>query len=65
MYSKKLGRFTMTFDKKMLNRVIHNKLGDENNNFLEINDIETLKDQVLSLLKSGYKLEDLTQPIPR
>ena len=51
MYSKKLGRFTMTFDKKMLNRVIHNKLGDENNNFLEINDI----DEYQYLLKNFTK----------
>lgn len=35
----------------MLNRVIHNKLGDENNNFLEINDI----DEYQYLLKNFTK----------
>ena len=37
LYSKKIGRFTTIFEKKLLNDIIHHKLG---NGFLEIDSID-------------------------
>ena len=55
-YSKKLGRFKMTFNKEQLNHLIHEKLGYANNNFIEINNIREYNNLLENFTKHNVEL---------